>query len=428
MPATQTDTRADNAKNVEDVERAVGVPWRSPTLLAILAATLMTPMDVPLVSPVLPEIGAAFGVSESRAGLFLSLYALPGILLAPVIGALADRVGRRYVLSGCLTLFGLAGAAIAFTSTFWAALALRLLQGVAAGSILAALAMTVVGDRYAGRQHDAVMGVTAAMLSLGTAVYPLVGGYLATYAWNAPFLVYAFTLPVAGFVLIVLDDRDATRESRTTDDRDATTDSPETPRAADDRGYVREAIHAIPISRALALYGVMFVSFTLLFGGIYTALPFYLVDAFGFSVATVGLVTSAMLLVTAAFSIQNGKLAARWSTTALLVVGFALYSVGFLGVALAGHSALLIGALLVFGAGSGLVTPTLFAGISALAPDHVRAGVMSLQTTTIGVSQAVGPALFGLLGATVGYQVALLGASGGAALSTAALSVLPLEA
>lgn len=48
---------------------------------------------------------------------------------------------------------------------------------------------------------------------------------------------------------------------------------------------------------------------------------------------------------------------------------------------------------------------------------------MSLQTTTIGVSQAVGPALFTLVGGAIGYQGALLGASGGAAIGTAVLAV-----
>ena len=143
-------TTTDTANRTET---AVGIPWRSPALVAILAATLVTPMDVPLVSPLLPEIQAVSGVSESHAGLLITLYAVPGIVLAPVIGALADRIGRRYVLSGCLVVFGLAGTAIAFTTEFRVALGLRLLQGFAAGSILSALTMTLVGDRYHGRQH-----------------------------------------------------------------------------------------------------------------------------------------------------------------------------------------------------------------------------------------------------------------------------------
>jgi ACDE family multidrug resistance protein len=399
MTATETVTHP---------KQTAGIPWRSPALIAILAATLMTPMDVPLISPVLPEIQAVFGISESRAGLLITVYALPGIVLAPVIGALADRIGRRYVLSGCLALFGLAGTAIAFTNEFTVALGLRLLQGVAAGSLLSALAMTAVGDRYTGTQHDAVMGITAAMLSLGTAIYPLLGGYLAGYAWNAPFLLYALTLPVAGLVLIGLDDHDARLDSG-------------------NRGYVREALQAIPTVRALTLYGIMFVSFTLLFGGFYTALPFYLAGEFGYAPATVGLVSSAVLLVAAVVSTQNGRLAAYVSKTTLLVSGFALYASGFLGVALAHSPPVLVGALLVFGAGSGLVTPTLFAGLSALAPDRLRAGVMSLQTTTIGISQVVGPVLFTLVGGAIGYQSTLLGTSVAAALFTAVLVVAPLE-
>lgn len=399
MTATETSGQANSS---------IGVPWRSPALVAILAATLMTPMDVPLVSPALTEVQSVFGVSESRAGLLITAYALPGILLAPAIGALADRIGRRYVLSGCLAVFGVAGTAIAFTNDFTLALGLRVTQGFAAGSILSALAMTVVGDRYGGRQHDAVMGVTSAMLSLGTALYPVVGGFLAARAWNAPFLVYAFAVPVAGLVFVTVDEPD-TRSSESTD------------------GYLREALRTIPARRAVTLYGIMFLSFGLLFGGLYTALPFYLASEFGFVPQTVGLVTSAVLLVTGVVSTQNGRLSARTSTSNLLVTGFALYSVGFLGVALASGLPLLIGSLLVFGLGSGLVTPTLFAGISSLAPDRVRGGVMSLQTTTIGASQAVGPAVFTLLGGAVGYQATIFGASGGAALCTASLAVICFE-
>jgi MFS family permease len=377
-------------------------------LVAILAATLMTPMDVPLISAALPEIQSVFGVSESRAGLFITLYALPGILLAPVIGALADRIGRRYVLSGALAIFGITGTAIAFTDEFAVGLGLRVFQGFAAGSILAALAMTAVGDRYSGQQHDSVMGVTSAMLSLGTAAYPVVGGYLAARAWNAPFLMYAFALPVAGLVLLAFDDIERAPDSK-------------------DSGYIREALTLIPTRRALTLYGTMFISFTLLFGGLYTALPFYLADAFGFTPSTVGLVTSTVLLATAVVSTQNGTLAARASTTMLLTVGFALYALGFLGVALASTSLLLIAGLLVFGVGSGLVTPTLFARISVLAPDAVRGGVMSLQTTTIGISQAVGPAVFTLLGGAIGYQGTLLFGSAGAALGVVLLSILTVD-
>lgn len=385
-----------------------GIPWRSPVLIAILAATLMTPLDVPLVSPVLPTIAAAFGVPESTAGLFVTVYALPGILLAPVVGSLADRLGRRVVLAGCLTLFGVAGTAIAFTGDFRVALGLRLLQGVAAGSLLSALAMTVVGDRYTGRRHDSVMGLTSATLSLATATYPLIGGALAGRAWNAPFLMYALPIPVAAVVLFGLDDRAATVDTG-------------------DRGYLREALRAVPTRRAAALYGIMFASFGLLFGGLYTALPFYLSTAFGLQSATVGAVTSGVLVVTALVSTQHGRVAATLSTRTALTSGFGLYAVGFVTVALAEGLPLLSGGLLLFGVGNGLVTPTLFTGLSTLAPDHLRGGVMSFQTTIIGLAQAVAPVAFTVLAGRFGYQHTFLGASGVAVVGTALIAVAGID-
>jgi MFS family permease len=79
--------------------------------------------------------------------------------------------------------------------------------------------------------------------------------------------------------------------------------------------------------------------------------------------------------------------------------------------------------VLLFGIGSGLVTPTLFTGLSTLAPDHLRGGVMSLQTTTIGLGQAAGPAAFTLLAARFGYQPTFFLASGAAAIGTALIAV-----
>ena len=392
------------SEHVSRQSETLGIPWRSPLLIAILAVTLMTPLDVPLISPVLPAIAATFGVTESTAGLFVTLYALPGILLAPVIGSLADRIGRRYVLAGCLTVFGVTGTAIAFSSDFTVALGLRLAQGFAAGSLLSALAMTMVGDRYTGRQHDSVMGVTSAMLSLGTAAYPIIGGYLAGRAWNAPFLLYAIPIPIAAMVLLGLDD-------------------PETTTTSGGRAYIREAVRAVPTGRAAALYGVMFASFGLLFGGLYTALPFHLSTTFGLSSTTVGAITSGVLVVTALVSTQNGRIAAEISMRTALTTGFGLYAGGFAIVALANGLWLLSGGLLLFGVGSGLVTPTLFTGLSTLAPDHLRGGVMSLQTTTIGLSQAAGPVAFTLLAAHFGYQPTFFAASGVAAIGTALIAV-----
>ena len=53
---------------------AVSVPWRSPTVQVVLASTLLAPLGVPLISPALPVIRDAFGVTDAAASLLISAY------------------------------------------------------------------------------------------------------------------------------------------------------------------------------------------------------------------------------------------------------------------------------------------------------------------------------------------------------------------
>lgn len=259
-------------------------------------------MAVALISPALPAMQAALGINDAQAGLLITVYALPGIVLAPVAVMLADRVGRRAVLAVCLAGYGIFGSLIALTSEFTLILVLRFLQGCTAGSIIVTLAMTLVGDHFDGPARNAVMGATTAGLSFGVAVYPAIGGYLSTFGWNLPFALYALSAVVGRFVHLTMVEPDIDRESRTV-------------------SYPREVYRAVPTREAVALYGIILTKEVLLFGGVFTALPFFLNDAFALNSTEIGALTSVALLVTAVVASQNGRLAGRFSNRGLVATG-----------------------------------------------------------------------------------------------------------
>jgi len=152
----------------------------------IFGITLSAVMGVSSIAPALPVIARALDVTTDQIGLLITVFALPGILLTPFLGVLADRFGRKRILIPSLLLYGIAGVACAFTTSFSDLLWLRFLQG-AGSAALGALNITLIGDLFQGNRRATAMGYNGSVLSVGTAVYPAIGGLLAAFAWNYPF-------------------------------------------------------------------------------------------------------------------------------------------------------------------------------------------------------------------------------------------------
>jgi MFS family permease len=200
--ADATGSTAAAARNLEDSRLA-----RDPNLRVIFAVTLIAVMGVSSLTPAFPEVSRALGVSSRRVGLLISVFTVPGVLLAPVLGVLADRWGRKRVLVPSLLLFALAGSACALARDFQLLLGLRLLQGVGSAA-LGALNMTILSDLYTGHTRTTAMGYNSSVLSVGTASYPAIGGALTGIAWYAPFLLPLAGLPVAFLVAFRLETRE----------------------------------------------------------------------------------------------------------------------------------------------------------------------------------------------------------------------------
>lgn len=379
------------------------VPWGSSKLRAILACTLVLPLGVAMVSPILPVVRDAFAITDARTSLLVTLYFLPGIVLSPVIGLLADRYGRRSVVIPSVVAFGVAGGSIAFVDDFTVVLALRVLQGAAAAGVFI-LTVTFISDTFDGVQRNAVLGVNGAVLLGGGALYPFLGGFLGSYEWHLPFLLYFLAVPVAVYAFPRLDEPPFV-----------------VPRCGP--GYVRGAAEALPRVEAGLLYGATFLLETVAFGAVLTALPFVIVADLAASPVTAGAVITVMATAAAVVSAANGTLARHRSNHYLLAVSFCLYGVGLL-VAWTGHSvSVVMVGVAVFGAGFGLVLPSVDAEIGRIAPSEYRAGALSIRNAAAFSGRSVGPLLFTSAAVVTGYWTILF-AAGAGSLAIGALGVV----
>lgn len=381
---------------------------QSQTVLIIFASTLVSVMGVSLISPALPTIQAAWNISASQASLLISAFTLPGIVLTPFIGLIADRVGRKRVLVPSLFLFGVSGIAVVFVDGFTTLLGLRVVQGTA-GSAIMSLTVTLLGDLFSGEQQSRLIGLNAAILAIGAAGYPLLGGGLALLSWAAPFVCFGLGIVVAVAGSAVLPE-------------------PQSSMGSSGLSYVANAARSVPTRLALGLYIAIFGIFFILYGAQLTVIPFILDESYGLSSGAIGLLLGLPAVTMGLTSSQSSRLMRHLSPPRLITLGFVTYGIGMTLAALAPSIVVLAGALFLFGIGQGFAEPITDTALNTLTPDAFRGGIMSIRTSVLQFGTTLGPPVFVAVASVVGYTNTLLIAGIAAlALGVSAFGLLTLS-
>jgi MFS transporter, ACDE family, multidrug resistance protein len=372
-------------------------------LLVIFTVTLMAILGVASIAPAFPKVVSELGISSQAVGLLITSFTLPGVILAPFIGVLADRIGRRRILIPSLSVFGIAGGMCGFTTDFDTILILRLIQGIG-GASLGVLSVTIIGDLYSGPKRAAAMGYNASVLSIGTGVYPVIGGALATMAWHYPFLLAFLALPVGILVALFLR-------------------NPEPSTHTDLRTYAAGVWSVIWNRRAIALMMASLCTFVILYGSFLTYFPLLLGTRFAASSATIGILMAAMSFTTAAVSSQLGRLRNIASEVTLLMVAFGIYAVSMALVPFVPMLWFFLIPTIIFGVGHGLSIPCQMTLQAGLAPPEQRGAFMSMMGMVLRLGQTVGPLAAGLAFTFGGMQATFYMGAITAVLAIAALAL-----
>lgn len=363
--------------------------YRRSRLQIIFAVTLMGVMAVSIISPVLPEVRGYFGVTKSEVGLLITAFTFPGVFLSFFIGVLTDRFGRLQVLIPSLFLFGGAGGLCAVSPNFATLVTLRFFQGIG-GAGLVMIATTLIGDYYDGVERPGAMGANASVLSMGTASYPFIGGFLGGFSWAAPFLFFLLAIPVGIVALLYLPNPETSRTSL--------------------GAYMSQVKELVARPQLIVGVAAGALAFVMLYGAILTFFPQLASDKFYLPSVWIGALMGSRSAVVALVSSQAGRLVDRFSKVPLILGGFVAYGAALLIIPLVPSAWMFLAPMFIFGAGHGLVVPSLQTHFSELAPRENRAASMSLFNTFTRTGMTVGPLLLGIALATGGYLLVFLSA------------------
>ncbi len=370
----------------------------------IFIITLFAVMGVASLAPAFPKMIEFFQITKSQVGLLVTVFTLPGIFLSFFMGILADRFGRKNILIPSVFLFGIAGFLCMFTKTFEVLLVFRFIQGIGAAS-LGSLNITLIGDLYQGKRRISAMGYNASVLSIGTALYPAIGGSLALIGWNFPFLLPLLAIPFGLLIALKLK-------------------NPEPKNKIYLFGYLRNVWNKINQRTVWGLLILNVLVFFLIYGALITYFPLMMKERMTSNSFIIGITISLMSFTTALTSTQLGKISKYLQNRSLLLISTGLYAVSMIMIAYTYSIYLLIVPLLLFGMGQGLFIPTIQTMLVGFAPIEERAVFMSVNSMVLRTGQTFAPLIIGIFYSRGGFTFTFLGGACIAALMTLTILIM----
>lgn len=152
-----------------------------PVLYLIATASFAANLSVRAIDPVLPHIADDLAVSIAKAAGLSAALAFTFAIVQPIIGAVADLIGKARVMIACLGLLGIGSILGAFADSYPLLLATRIVCGIGAGGVFpVTLSLTSDLVPIAARQVAISRVLAGAMIGniLGSTLGGVIGDLL----------------------------------------------------------------------------------------------------------------------------------------------------------------------------------------------------------------------------------------------------------
>jgi MFS family permease len=365
-------------------------------LFVILAATAIALLGTPLASPAMPEIARVFADNAQNEpfarAILAAISVLPGdpsviflvkfillsipalfiILSAPLVGWLSDNVSRKKLLNGSLLIFGLSGASGYFADSFFFMFVGRAILGLSIAGIKTAT-VAMVGDYYEGAERNKIIGWQGSAMKIGGVIFMLLGGLLANFSWQAPFLGYMLAFVILPSGLIALGESLPAVAASHEQDTDG-------------------SLPAVPFWPSPYVFVSAFLASGLFFITP-VQLPFYLRNAFDASPFEMGAAIALGNTIGALISLTYYRFKRRLNFVAIYAFIFLSMAIGYYIVSLAGNYPVALLGMVVAGLGFGLYVPNHSSWILSIVSAKRRGFGVGLVTTAMFAGQFAAPIL-----------------------------------
>ena len=176
-------------------------------LASIAAVPLIMTLGNSMLIPVLPILEKKVGISSFQSSLIITSYSIASILLIPIAGYLSDRFGRKMILLPSLILAFIGGLVSGFASwkmdnPFMVIIIGRIIQGIGSSGAFPII-LPLVGDLFKDDDKaSSVLGIVETSNTFGKVLSPILGAALAISLWFLPFFAISVLSLITFFMIL----------------------------------------------------------------------------------------------------------------------------------------------------------------------------------------------------------------------------------
>jgi MFS family permease len=157
-----------------------------------------------MLTPSLFTIQRDFNVDPAQVSLLISVYAISGVALSPVVGKLGDIYGKRKIMIAVMLCYAASVSVTGFSPTFGFMVAARTVQGI--GLTILPLGMSLVREEFPRELVPRAQALLSAMFGIGFAISLPLGSFVSqNYGWRDTYhSSIPFVLLLTVLVIVVL--------------------------------------------------------------------------------------------------------------------------------------------------------------------------------------------------------------------------------
>jgi len=348
------------------------------TIFTLLLLAMTTSMSNVAIVTALPHLKDHFTNIENiefYSRLILTIPSFVIALLAPILGHIIFRHGKKKSVIIALIVFSISGSAGLYLETLEMLLFSRAIFGISVATLMI-VSTSLIGDYFKSEHRHKFMGYQSAFMALGGVVFVVGGGILSDISWRYSFGIYLIGFLLLPFVLTQI------KEVIISDD------------------------NSDEIEVDSNMYFIYFLAFfyMLIFFILPTQIPFLLIEKFKASGSFAGSIIALSFVFNAFGAITFSKIKNKFSYSTIYLIGLFIIAIGFAGVGLVNNTYLFYITSPILGFGGGIMMTNITAWMLSRTSVKKRVKTSGYFTSAIFLGQFSSPIIFHPLVSNLGVQ------------------------